>query len=84
MVDSAWAGTGSAYLITRNFEMAITCFETAISINPDNVESILGIGVYYFEHGNFDKARKYYEKSIKVDKNNFGVILICFIKNVTR
>ena len=71
MVDSAWAGTGSAYLITRNFEMALTCFETAISINPDNVESILGIGVYYFEHGNFDKAREYYEKSIKVERNNF-------------
>ena len=71
MVDSAWAGTGSAYLITRNFEMALTCFETAISINPDNVESILGIGVYYFEHGNFDKAREYYEKSIKVERDNF-------------
>ena len=51
--------------------MALTCFETAISINPDNVESILGIGVYYFEHGNFEKAREYYEKSIKVERNNF-------------
>ena len=38
MVDSAWAGLGSAYLITRNFKMSLTCFETAISINPDNVE----------------------------------------------
>ena len=30
MVDSAWAGLGSAYLITREFEMALKCFETAI------------------------------------------------------
>ena len=71
MVDSAWAGLGSAYLITREFEMALKCFETCLAINPDNIESILGIGVYHFEHANFKLAREYYEKSLELDKDNF-------------
>ena len=71
MVDSAWAGLGSAYLITREFEMALKCFETCLAINPDNIESTLGIGVYHFEHANFKLAREYYEKSLELDKDNF-------------
>ncbi|MFL2679016.1 MAG: tetratricopeptide repeat protein [Alphaproteobacteria bacterium] len=71
LVDAAWAGLGSAYLITRDFEMALKSFETSLSINPENLSSILGVGVYHFEHGNFDEARKYYKKALEIDKDSF-------------
>ena len=45
LVDAAWAGLGSAYLITRDFEMALKSFETSLSINSENLSSILGVGV---------------------------------------
>ena len=48
MVDTAWAALGSAYLLNRNLEMALKCFETSLAINPENLTSTLGIGVYHF------------------------------------
>ena len=71
MVDAAWAGVGSAYLINRDFEMALKSFETCLSINPKNLTSVLGIGVYYYEKADFKKAREYYEKALEIDKNSF-------------
>ena len=71
MVDSAWSGLGSAYLLNREFDMAQKSFETSLAINPENTTSILGIGVIHFENANFKEARKYYEKSISIDKASF-------------
>ena len=62
---------GSAYLLNRNLEMAIKCFETSLAINPENLTSMLGVGVYYFEHADFKKAREYYEKSLMINKDSF-------------
>ncbi len=80
MVDAAWAGVGSAYLINRDFDMALKSFETSLAINPENTQSILGIGVYHFETGNFKEARKYYEKALTIDKasywGNFNIALL--------
>ena len=70
-VDTAWAALGSAYLLNRNLEMALKCFETSLAINPDNLTSTLGVGVYNFEHANFKKAREYYEKSLMINKDSF-------------
>ena len=47
--------------------MALKSFETSLAINPENTQSILGIGVYHFETGNFKEARKYYEKALTID-----------------
>ena len=70
-VDSAWAALGSAYLLNRNLEMALKCFETSLAINSENLTSTLGIGVYHFEHANFKKAREFYEKSLMINKDSF-------------
>ena len=63
MVDAAWSGLGSAYLLNREFDMAQKSFETSLAINPENTTSILGIGVIHFENANFKEARKYYERA---------------------
>ncbi len=84
MVDTAWSGLGTAYLMTRQFDMAMKSFETSLAINPDNITSILGIGVIHFENANFEEARKYYEKSLKLDKasfwGNFNLALLTLIQ----
>ena len=51
--------------------MALKCFETSLAINPENLTSTLGIGVYHFEHANFKKAREFYEKSLMINKDSF-------------
>ena len=70
-IDSAWASLGTAYTMNRQLEMAKTCYETALSINPDKLTAVLGMGVYYFENANFKKAREYYEKSLMINKDSF-------------
>ena len=37
MVDSAWAALGTAYCFTRQFDMAMKSFDTALAINPENI-----------------------------------------------
>lgn len=71
VVDAAWAGLGSAYLINREFEMALKSFETCLAINPENLTSVLGLGVYNYEHGNFEKAEEYYKQALKINKDSF-------------
>ena len=75
-----WAMLGTAYIMLREFEMAKTCFETALNLEPDHLNSVLGIGVYHFENANFVKAREYYQKSLKINKNsyyaNFNIALL--------
>ena len=75
-----WAMLGTAYIMLRELEMAKTCFETAIKLEPDHLNSVLGLGVYYFENANFIKAREYYEKSLKINKDsyyaNFNIALL--------
>jgi len=70
-VDSAWSSLGSAYVMNRHLEMAKTCFETTLSINPENLSGTLGLGIYFFETANFEKAREYYEKSLMINKDSF-------------
>ena len=50
-VDSAWASLGVAYLMNRDLEMAKVCYETALTLNPEQLTAMLGVGVYYFENG---------------------------------
>ncbi len=75
-----WAMLGTAYIMLREFEMAKTCFETALNLEPDHLNSVLGIGVYHFENANFVKAREYYQKSLKINKDsyyaNFNIALL--------
>ena len=80
-VDSAWTSLGTAYLMNRELEMAKTCYETALAINPDKLKAILGLGVYHFEKTEFKKAREYYDKSLMVNKDSYwGIINIALLE----
>ena len=70
-IANNWGSLGTAYLFTRELEMAKTCFETALSIEPDHVPSILGIGVYHYENANFEEAKKFYQESLKIDGGSY-------------
>ena len=51
--------------------MALKSFETCLAINPENLTSVLGMGVYNYEHGNFEKAEEYYKQALKINKDSF-------------
>lgn len=70
-IANAWACLGTAYIMNRELEMGKTCFETALSIDPKQFNSMLGLGVYHFECGNFVKAREFYDRSLMVNKNSY-------------
>ena len=80
-VDSAWTSLATAYLMNRDLEMAKTCYETALTINPDKLKAILGLGVYHFEKAEFKKAREFYDKSLMVNKDSFwGIFNIALLE----
>jgi tetratricopeptide (TPR) repeat protein len=49
---------------TRNYDEAIECFEMAISLNPNFVESHCDMGVNYIRKGEYDKAIDCLKKAI--------------------
>ena len=70
-IANAWACLGTAYVMNRELEMGKTCYETALSIDPKQFNSMLGLGVYHFECGNLVKAREFYDRSLMVNKDSY-------------
>jgi tetratricopeptide (TPR) repeat protein len=57
---------GRLHSTRSEMEEAITCYERALSIDPDNGEALLGRARIFAEEGDFGAAIKIYENMIKV------------------
>jgi tetratricopeptide (TPR) repeat protein len=53
---------------------AITCFETAIKINPPYVDAYIDLGFCQAQIGMYDEALKSVNKALEMDPNNSGAM----------
>ena len=56
--------------INTQLDVAISFYRKALSNDPENIIAMLGIGNAYMYLGQFQKARKYYENILSVDRNS--------------
>jgi Flp pilus assembly protein TadD len=52
---------------------ALTQFQKAIELDPDNVEAYVYLGKIHAEQDRRDEARKLYEKALELDPNHEDV-----------
>lgn len=58
--------------VETQYDLALDFYQKALNKDPDNIESLLGIGDVYQNQGQYLKARKYYENILEVDKNSIA------------
>lgn len=51
----------------RGIEEAMSLYETALTIDPDNVDTINGIAIIFARKGQFDQAKKLWLKTLQID-----------------
>jgi tetratricopeptide (TPR) repeat protein len=56
---------GAALTMTGKVPEGVRHFERALAINPDDVNSNMGMGIYNSMQGNFRQAVPYYEKALR-------------------
>ena len=61
---------GSSYFSLSDFSNAIKFFEKAITLNSNDVISILNLGSAYYELKNYEKSKKYFHNAIKIEINS--------------
>lgn len=57
-----------------NFRQSIICFEKAIELEADRVESIFSLGDSYFHLGDKNKAKKYFQRALSQIKGKSSYI----------
>ncbi len=68
--SNIWVELGFAHLKNLDFEMSFMCFETAYKINPQNSNVTCALGLFYYESNKFKLAKKFYKKTLEIDKTS--------------
>jgi arylsulfatase A-like enzyme/Flp pilus assembly protein TadD len=58
--SEAYQGLGIAYLGTQRYDQAVGCFEEILKLRPDDVQTMLYLGLSYRYVGKLDDACKYF------------------------
>jgi len=64
---------GSAYVEAGVTEKAVSYFEKALMINPENEMALYELGFFNDQKGNFDKSIEYYDRYLDIDPFNHSV-----------
>lgn len=61
---------GQAYLLSKDYEKAITKFSEALRINPHDPETYYYLGLAYEGAERYSEAVQTYEKTLKIDRGH--------------
>ena len=65
-----WVNVGDVYQMKNDFTNALSCYEKALSIEPDFPKANQAIAVTLTKMGRHDEAKKYYERVLTLDPHN--------------
>ncbi len=66
----ALAVAGSSYLQLKQVDAAQAAFGKSLSIQPANVNALIGLALLEIQAGNWQQAQQYADKVVSVDANN--------------
>jgi tetratricopeptide (TPR) repeat protein len=73
--DLLWTLQGVSFLNKNDEFNCIKCLQTAIEINPKNIDARNYLGIAYKKLNNLAEAEKYYLECIKINPNYIGSLL---------
>ncbi|MDD3065209.1 MAG: tetratricopeptide repeat protein [Endomicrobiaceae bacterium] len=62
--------TATFYFLNSKFDEAIDEFKKVLKLNPANIEAYCSLGLIYENKKQPEEAKKMYEKTLLLDKNN--------------
>lgn len=62
--------TATLYFLNSKFDEAVEEFKKVLKLNPASVEAYCGLGLIYENKKQSEEAKKMYEKTLLLDKNN--------------
>jgi tetratricopeptide (TPR) repeat protein len=80
----AYKNRGFAYDDKRDFDKAISDFNEAIRLDPNNAPAHTGRGFAYGSKGNLDKAISDYSEAIRLDPSFFPATTIEVLRTITK
>lgn len=54
----------------KDYKGALKIYEEIVGINPNNIDSLLNIGIFYFDSWDLKKAEEFFSKALQIDPNN--------------
>jgi tetratricopeptide (TPR) repeat protein len=68
-------GLGYCYFYLDDYDKAIESFNKTVSLEPDQVDALAGLGIVYVRKGNKKASLEYYSRLKKLDANSAGKLL---------
>lgn len=68
---------GHEYVMIEELEKALTCFRTAVRMDPRHYNAWYGIGLTYYKQERFQLTEIYYRKALGL--NPYNPILMCHV-----
>jgi len=65
-----WSQLAGAYLITKQYEKAITAYNYALTLDPKQLLSWKGLGYAHLQEGDFENGILAHEEALRLDPKN--------------
>lgn len=85
---ASWIQLGNLYFDTGNYDKAITAYNKAVDIDPENPDVLTDLGIMYRRTGDLSKAIQSFKKAQEMDPShqmsafNMGIVFFYDMKNV--
>jgi len=68
-----WSRLAGTYLITKQYEKAITAYNYALTLNPDDLLSWKGLGYAHLQEGDFENGILAHEEALRLDPKDINL-----------
>ncbi|AWW28654.1 hypothetical protein DN752_00025 [Echinicola strongylocentroti] len=58
---------GAKHFLNGKFDQAVSCYEEAYKLHPENTSLLNNMGLYYHQQKDFDKALSFFQKAIDLE-----------------
>ncbi|GGF39445.1 tetratricopeptide repeat protein [Echinicola rosea] len=59
---------GAKHFLNGRFDQAVSCYEEAYKLHPENTSLLNNMGLYYHQQKDFDKALSFFQKAIDLEE----------------
>ena len=71
----SWSNKASLYCQVNQFDKALYCFDRALDLDKNDLDSIIGKAIIYSELKDYEKSDEYFNRAEKIDSNDVNYLI---------